>query len=359
MSNPAIFPLLAQDHHEGVFFISDPESGLKGFIGLHNTAIGPGLGGCRMMHYANEEAALRDVLNLSRAMTYKNALAGLPYGGGKTVLMLENPSNKTPDMVDALAHRIDLLGGSYYAAGDIGSSAEDMKRIKAITPYVSGLSPDDGGLGDSSILTGYGVFMGMKAAVKERLGRDNLEGLKVAVQGTGKVGFYLMEHLFKAGCSVVAADRSQFALDKAKATYPNLQIVEPEAIWTQDVDILSPNAVGGTITASVAESTTASIVAGGANNPLLAPEEVGMILAKRNILFAPDFAINSGGVIVLANEIAKNTIDEARRQTEGIYETALKVFATAKSESLLPLPAAVTLAKQVIAQKKRNWRQDV
>jgi valine dehydrogenase (NAD+) len=343
----SIFSQLQATGHQGVFWLSDPATGLKGFIALHNTTLGPGLGGCRMMHYADEQAAFQDVLKLSRAMTYKNALAGLPYGGGKAVVMLETPATKTPELVDSLAKRIHLLGGSYYTAGDIGSNAADMKRMKQHTPYVSGLSLEDGGLGDSSILTGLGVFMGIKAAVKHRLGTEDLAGLKVAVQGTGKVGFYLMEHLFKAGCEVVATDMNPLALEAAQSAYPALKTVAPQAIWQQAVDVLSPNAVGGTITEAVANTTSATIVAGGANNPL-ATAEVSEILAKRNILFAPDFAINSGGVIVLSTELAKGTLEQAKTKTEQVYDTALNVFATALSRQVLPLQAAIALAEERI-----------
>jgi valine dehydrogenase (NAD+) len=343
----SVFSQLQATGHQGVFWVSDPTTGLKGFIALHNTTLGPGLGGCRMMHYVDEQAAFQDALNLSRAMTYKNALAGLPYGGGKAVVMLESPATKTPELVDSLAKRIHLLGGSYYTAGDIGSNAADMKRIKQYTPYVSGLSLEDGGLGDSSILTGLGVFMGIKATVEHRLGSKDLSGLKVAVQGTGKVGFYLMEHLFNAGCEVVATDMNPVALEVAQKAYPALKTVAPQAIWHQAVDVLSPNAVGGTITEEVASTTGASIVAGGANNPLATSEVSGM-LAQRNILFAPDFAINSGGVIVLSTELAKGTLEQAKMKTEQIYDTALNVFATAKSRQLLPLQAAITLAQERI-----------
>lgn len=343
----AVFPQMQQAGHEAVLFMTEPETGLRAFVGLHNTVLGPGLGGCRIMRYPDEAAALADALKLSRAMTYKNALAGLPYGGGKAVVFLGPEQEKTPELVDALAKRIDLLGGSYYTAGDIGSNAQDMKRIKAITPFVSGLAPEDGGLGDSSILTGYGVFRGIQAAVKHQLGRDELEGLRVAVQGTGKVGFYLMEHLFAAGCDVVACDVSQQALEHAQAAYPKLRVVAPDALFAETVDILSPNAIGGTITEAVASSTTAKILAGGANNPL-ATESVGEILAKRDILFAPDFAINSGGVIVLSTELAQGTIEQAKAKTAAIYDTALEVFAKAQSENLLPLQAAIALAQQRI-----------
>lgn len=352
MTNPC-FSAMQASNHEGVFWMSDPETGLRAFVGLHNTTLGPGLGGCRIMVYPNEQAALEDVLKLSRAMTYKNSLAGLPYGGGKTVIMLNKPEDKTPELIDSFARRLHLLRGSYYTAGDIGSNAKDMARIKAITPYVSGLAPEDGGLGDSSIMTGLGVYMGMKAAVKQKLGRDDMAGLKVAVQGTGKVGFYLMQHLVKEGCEIIATDKNEEAMVYAKACYPGLTLVEPDDIWKQEVDILSPNAIGGTVTEEAVSTTTASIIAGGANNPLTSAE-ANTILTKRGILFAPDFAINSGGVIVLSTELMQGTLKQAQDKTEQIYDTTLKVFHIAEERNMTTLDAAIALAEERIEKTSRS-----
>jgi leucine dehydrogenase len=335
--------------HEGVLFCNDVATGLKGFIGLHNTVLGPGLGGCRIMRYPNEQAALQDLLKLSEAMTYKNSLAGLPYGGGKAVIWLQEGQEKTPELIDAMAKRIDLAGGSYYTATDIGSTSADMKRMKAITPYVSALSPEDGGLGDSSILTGYGVYMGIKAAVKHQLKRESLDGLSIAIQGAGKVAFHLMSHLCKDDITVFLADVNQEAVDYCKKAYPDVKVVSPASILGQSVDILSPNAIGGTVTQSVIEATGATIIAGGANNPL-ADRGLADLVAKRGILFAPDFAINSGGVIVLSTELAKGTLEQAEVKTENIYNTALQVFSTAEQQGVNTLEAAIYLAKQRIAQ---------
>lgn len=348
MTTIPAFTRLQESDHEAVLFCQDRATGLKGFIALHNTTLGPGLGGCRMMAYPNEEAALQDVLNLSRAMTYKNALAGLDYGGGKSLIWLESPQQKTPALVQAFAHRIHLLAGSYYTATDIGSTSEDMRLMREVTPYVSALDPNDGGLGDSSTLTGFGVYQGIKAAVKHQRGTDSLEGLTLAIQGTGKVACHLMSYLVKENCRILASDTNPAATAYAKAQFPDIELVAPETLFTLPVDVLSPNAIGGTITQQVAETTTATIIAGGANNPLAAPQ-LADTLQARGILFAPDFAINSGGVILLSTELAKGTVDEARVQTARIYNTALKVFQYAETHGLNPLVAAEQLALHRIA----------
>ncbi|MDX2085036.1 MAG: Glu/Leu/Phe/Val dehydrogenase dimerization domain-containing protein [Candidatus Melainabacteria bacterium] len=351
MTHTPYFDLIREREHEAVLFLSDPETGLRGFIGIHNTVLGPALGGCRMKAYASEEAALRDVLQLSEAMTYKASMAGLHYGGGKTVLMIDHPENKTPEMVAALAKRIHLMGGSYYGAGDIGSTTDDLRIIKQHTPYVGGLAQQDGGLGDSATLTALGVYMGIRAAVAERLGRDDLDGLSVAVQGIGKVGFYLTEYLLKAGCRVVASDTNQQAIAYMQARYPQVEIASSETILTQPVDIVSPNAVGGVITEAVVRQMTAKIVAGGANNPLASPS-LDAALMERNILFAPDFVVNSGGIILITYEIENRSLEEATRKTEGVYETTRQVFEAARVANAPTWHTAVRLAKQRIAEKK-------
>jgi valine dehydrogenase (NAD+) len=346
----AIFDQLATTNHEAVLFCQDQATGLKGFIALHNTVLGPGLGGCRMMVYPNEAAALTDALQLSQAMTYKNALAGLDYGGGKGVIWLENPAQKTPALVQAMGKRIGLLNGRYYTATDIGSTSDDMWLMRQETPYVSALTPEHGGLGDSATLTGYGVYKGMLAAVKHAMGRNDLGGLKIALQGTGKVAFHLAQYLVAEGCDLVVSDPYDGALAKFTAAYPTAQVVSQDVIFDQPVDILSPNAIGGMITQAVAESTQAKLIVGGANNPLSSPA-IADVLHNRGIWFAPDFAVNSGGVILLAAELAGQTVEEAKIQTAGIYDTLLKVFAYSETHSVNPLQAAISLAQQRIAAK--------
>ena len=343
--------------HEGVFVVQDNETGLKGFIALHNTTLGPGLGGCRMMSYPNEEAALEDVLKLSEAMTYKNALAGLNYGGGKGVIWLQAGQSKTPELVRAMGKRIGALRGAYYTATDIGSTSADMEVMKEVTPYVSALPPEKGGLGDSAILTGLGVFQGIKSAVAYKHGQDSLEGLTIAIQGAGKVAYHMLTHLKKeyenAHFNVILADTYAPAVERCVELFPQIKVVAPEEIWQVKADILSPNAIGGTLSSEVIAHTNASIIAGGANNPL-AEKSVADEIKQKGLLFVPDFAINSGGVIVLSAELAKGTLEEATEKTKQIYETAQRVFQVADERNINTLEAAIALAKERIEQVKQS-----
>jgi leucine dehydrogenase len=349
-THTSLFTQIESHGHEGLLTVQDAATGLRGYIGLHNTALGPGLGGCRMMRYVDEAAALKDALALSEAMTYKNALAGLPYGGGKGVIWLQPGQEKTPELVKAFAKRIDLLRGAYYTATDIGSTSDDMVLMKSVTPYVSALPPEQGGLGDSAILTGLGVYMGMKAAVKHRLGKDSLKGLRIAIQGAGKVAWHMLNHLqHEEDLTLYITDTQPAAIERCKALVPTLQVVSAEDIWHTPVDVLSPNAIGGTITQAVLENTQAKIVAGGANNPL-ENKALADVMREKGVLFAPDFAINSGGVIVLSTELAHGTLEAATQKTMDIYETALRVFEYAEVNHLNTLSSAITLAKQRIAQ---------
>jgi valine dehydrogenase (NAD+) len=303
-----------------------------------------------MMRYPDEASALKDALALSEAMTYKNALAGLNYGGGKGVIWLRPGQEKSPALVQAFAKRIDLLRGAYYTATDIGSTSADMVAMKAITPYVSALPPEQGGLGDSAILTGLGVYMGMKAAVQHRLGQASLKGLRIAIQGAGKVAWHLLNHLqHEEDITIYMTDTQPEALARCQTLFPALQVVAPEAIWQVPADVLSPNAIGGTLTQTVVDTTSAKVVAGGANNPL-ACADLADAMQQRGILFAPDFAINSGGVIVLSTELALGTLEDATEKTRAIYDTALNVFHYAEQHGVNTLRAAKALAWQRIEQ---------
>ncbi len=349
----AYFDLIQRHDHEGVVFCNDKETGLKAIIAIHNTTLGPALGGCRMKSYASEEDALKDVLKLSRAMSYKSSMAGLNLGGGKSVVILDHPDQKTPELLKAMAERINMLHGSYIGAGDIGSDTRDLKIMRDECEHIVGLSEADGGLGDSAILTSLGVFKGIKAAVKHRLDRDDLDGLKVAVQGAGKVGYMLVEHLIGHGCQVYISDINKSALEHVKKDFPSVEICDSLNLYEKEVDVFSPNAIGGVVTEGVAHGLKAKIIAGGANNPLF-DESVAYILKERNILYAPDFVINAGGVIMVACEIDKSSFDVAKKKTEAIYDTTLRVFDYAKEHDLLPIEAALQLAKTRIKDAKAS-----
>lgn len=350
------FEAIQHYDHEQVIFCSDKDTGLKAIIAIHDTTLGPALGGCRMKRYASEEEALRDVLRLSRAMTFKSSLAGLNLGGGKSVVMLDHPEQKTPELLTAFAERIAFLRGSYIGAGDIGSDTKDLSIMKKTCPWITGLAEKDGGLGDSAILTSLGVFMGFKAAVYDRLSRDNLEGVTVALQGVGKVGHKLLEHLLNAGCQVYVTDVNEQALQRAKLDYPDITVVTDEELLKLDVDVFSPNAIGGVVTPEVAESLNVKVIAGGANN-ILSNSDAGEILKQRNILYAPDFVINSGGVIMVACEIEKLGFEMAKQKTEQIFDTTLKVFEVAREEDVPSHEAAILLAKRRIDSSEKKLRQ--
>lgn len=339
----AYFDQMERRGHEGVFFCVDHETGLRAIIAIHDTTLGPALGGCRMKKYNSEEEALTDVLRLSRAMTYKSSMAGLNLGGGKSVVMLDSPEQKTPELLRSFAERINLLRGNYIGAGDIGSNTDDLQIMHQYSPHITGLAKEDGGLGDSAILTSLGVFKGIQAAVKEKLQRDDMDGLRVAIQGAGKVGYHLVEHLLNAGCQVWISDINEKALAFVKENFPAVTVCDTLQLYDKEVDVFSPNAVGGTVTEGVAYGLKAKILAGGANNPL-ASEQIGHVLAKRGILYAPDFVINAGGVIMVACEIEKLSFEEAQKKTEGIFDTTLRVFDYAKRNELLPWDAARELA---------------
>lgn len=345
------FDLLARRDHEGVLFCNDIDTGLRAIIAIHDTTLGPALGGCRMKAYKSEEEALHDVLSLSRAMSFKSSMAGLNLGGGKSVVILDKPERKTPELLKSFAEHINMLKGTYIGAGDVGSDTKDLHIMHQFSPHVTGLAVQDGGLGDSAILTSLGVFRGIQAAVKERLGRDDLDGLKIAVQGAGKVGHLLVERLLDSGCQVYISDINEKALARVKEECPSVEVCDSLSLFDKEVDVFSPNAIGGTVNAGVAHGLKAKIIAGGANNPLT-DEKVARMLHERGILYAPDFVINAGGVIMVACEIEKHTFDEAHKKTEAIYDTTLRVFDYAKQHNLLPWDAAQKLALERITKAR-------
>jgi len=322
--------------HEQVVFCSDEKSGLKAIIAVHNTNLGPALGGCRMWPYASEDEAIRDVLRLSRGMTYKSALAGLKLGGGKSVVIGNPRTDKTPALLESLARAIDKLGGRYIAAEDSGTSVPDMKLMRRVTPYIAGVEdkPSDDGVrsGDPSPSTAYGTFVGIGAAVRERLGRDSLEGLKVAVQGIGNVGYDLARQLKEAGARLWVSDIDRAALARAQAEL-DADIVPADQIHTLEVDVFAPCALGAVINDQTLPQLRCSIVAGAANNQLAEPRH-GLALMNKGILYAPDYVINAGGIIDVYYEHAGLDADRRRlvKHIDGIYDSLMEIFARARHE---------------------------
>jgi leucine dehydrogenase len=291
----SVFSNAAFDGHERVVFAENKAAGLRAIIAIHNTRLGAGVGGCRMFPYASEDAALRDVLRLSRGMTYKSALAGLPFGGGKSVIIGDPRVDKTPQLLAAMAEFIHGLGGGYVAAEDSGIGVEDIRLMSRHTPYVSGLQEGVEHGGDPSPSTALGVYLGIRTAVKYRLGSDSLDGLKVAIQGLGNVGFHLAGLLVANGAQVYGADVNEDNLRRAGAVH-GVVPVAVDSILTMAVDIVAPCAMGAVLDSQAVDGLRAGIVAGAANNQLASEEQAGH-LWDRGILYCPDFLINAGGII--------------------------------------------------------------
>ena len=291
--------------HEAIHQFYDSKTGLKAIIAIHSTALGPAAGGCRMWHYESEGDAVTDVLRLSRGMTYKNAMAGLPLGGGKAVILSNPDIPPTDEFFQAFGRCVDSLGGVYITAEDVGCSVDNMRSVKKVTNFVAGLPSVAGSAGgDPSPWTADGVFLGLQAAVQHRLGLGSLDGLRVAVQGIGKVGYDLCRQLHAAGALLTVSDVNQKNLSRAQDEFGAVA-VEPEQILFQDVDVLSPCAMGAILDAQSIPDIKACVIGGAANNQL-ATEEDGQRLFDRKILYAPDYVINGGGIISVSFEYVGN-----------------------------------------------------
>jgi valine dehydrogenase (NAD+) len=330
--------------HEQVLFSADADSGLRAIIAVYSTALGPALGGTRFVPYPSTQAALDDVLALSKAMAYKNALAGLAHGGGKAVIIGDPAVDKTDDLLRAYGRAIESLGGRYVTACDVGTYVADMDVVAQTSTHVTGRSPEHGGAGDSGILTAFGVFQGMRACAQHRWGTDDLTGRRVGVAGLGKVGSRLVEHLVDAGAQVAASDVRPDAIATVVERHPDVEALSPGELLTSDLAIYSPNALGGVIDPYAAATIGAEVVCGGANNPLTGPDAAA-VLHDRGITYAPDYLVNSGGVIQVSDELLGFDMDRARAKAQGIYETTVEVLALAADEQISPLLAADRIAE--------------
>lgn len=344
----AVFSLSDFADHEQVVFVSDDKSGLKAIIAVHNSNLGPALGGCRMWPYASEEEAVRDVLRLSRGMTYKSAMARLKLGGGKSVIIGNPRTDKTPALLAAFARALEQLNGRYIAAEDSGTSVADMKFMTQFTQHVAGIhdKPSDEGTrsGDPSPATAYGTFIGIQAAVKERLGRDSLDGLRVAVQGVGNVGYDLARQLKEAGAQLWVTDIHREPLVQAGREL-GATVVAPDEIFGLDVDVFAPCALGAILNDSTIPQLKASIVAGAANNQL-AEARHGVELMKRGILHAPDYVINAGGIIDVYHERIGFERAALIRHIEGIRDNLMEVFERAREEERPTAEVADAIAEE-------------
>ena len=347
-----ILQRMGTEGHEQVTMFSDPGSGLKAIIAIHDTTLGPACGGTRMWPYESEADALTDALRLSQAMTYKSAAAGLHFGGGKAVIIGDPHTQKSEALMRAYGRFVDTLGGRYLTTTDVGTTGRDLEYIRQETTHVTGLALSLGGSGDTSIMTGLGLYMGMKACAEEVWGRDGLRGRTVAVQGFGKVASHLCEHLVQEDAHVVVTDVYEAAVDKARDL--GLKVTSPDSIMTMDCDIFAPCALGGVLNSETIPQLHCRVVAGGANNQLLT-EADGEDLHRRGILYAPDYIVNAGGIINVEAEMgdAGYSMERAREKTERIHEIMASVIRTSREQEIPTAAAADRLAEDRLDSVRR------
>jgi len=342
-----VFKMISNHDHEQVVFCNEPDVGLKAIIAIHDTTLGPSLGGCRFYPYKTDEEGLYDVLRLSRGMTYKASIAGLNLGGGKSVIIGNPKTDKNEYLFRAFGRFVDGLGGRYIAAEDVNTSVRDMEWVRMETHYVTGISRALGGSGDPSVVTAYGVFLGIKAALKTKRGTEDLSGIKVAIQGVGHVGYKLCRYLYDAGAEIYVSDINQEAVNRAVAEF-DANAIDGDKIHALDVDVFAPCALGAVLNDKTIPEIKASIIGGAANNQLAASREHGAALLERGILYAPDYAINSGGLINVANELEGYNRERAFKQAEGIYDTLMEIFRMSAAEEIPTNVASDRLAENRI-----------
>ncbi|HYL01912.1 MAG TPA: Glu/Leu/Phe/Val dehydrogenase dimerization domain-containing protein [Steroidobacteraceae bacterium] len=347
-----VFDLPEFDGHELVLFGHDAPTGLRAIIAIHSTTLGPAAGGCRLWPYATTRAALADVLRLSRGMSYKNALAGLPFGGGKAVVIADPRRGKTPELLAAFGRLVDSLRGRYVTAEDVGTSPADMAHVARATRYVAGLGRSTGVAGgDPAPKTALGVFLGIQAAVKFRLGRDDFEGLSVAVQGAGGVGYHLCGLLAEAGARLRVADVRSEAVERACGEFGATPIA-PDEVLAAAADVLAPCALGSVLDGASIARLRARVVAGAANNQL-ARDEHGEALRAAGILYAPDYVINAGGIISVAREYYGGTEEQVLEDIRGIPERLTEIFERSRREQRTTNEVADQLARERLGREPR------
>ena len=340
------------DNHESLHFFQDEATGLKAIVAIHSTVLGPGAGGTRRWTYASDADALKDVLRLSRGMTYKNAVAGLKFGGGKAVILADDKAPKSPELFRAFGRAVNSLSGRYVTAEDVGCSVDDMRYVREETEFVSGLPHSEGTAGgDPSPWTAIGCFEGIQAAIRARLDRDSLEGMSVAVQGVGHVGLHLCRLLHEAGANLVISDVNRDNLKMVTDEMP-ATIVAPGELLFADVDVLAPCALGNILTSVTIPKIRAKIIAGAANNQLATAKD-GARLAERDILYAPDYVINAGGIISVAGEYYGNSSEEQVRAEVGrIKDRLQEIFEEAKASGRSTNELADELARKLVAARQ-------
>jgi len=338
------------DDHEIVHFVTDAESGLRAVICVHSTHLGPGAGGVRFWHYAESADALRDALRLSRGMSFKNAMAGLPMGGGKAVILADENRTKTPEMLAAYGRAVERLGEAYVTAEDVGITVADLVQVAEHTRYIAGLPVGEGEVGgDPGPHTSYGVFLGIKAAVRRALGKDSLNGLHIALQGAGSVAGGVARQAAAEGARISLTDLDTARAEKLAAEVGGA-VVTPEEIMTLEADVLSPNALGAILTEQSIAALRVPVVAGGANNQLATPQD-GQRIHQRGILYAPDYVINAGGIINVSCEYLRNA-DAAgvKARIEQIPVRLEQIWAESEATGRNPAEVADAMAKRLIGR---------
>ena len=333
--------------HEQVVFCNDAETGLKAIIAIHDTTLGPALGGTRMWNYSNETDALHDVLRLSRGMTFKASISGLNLGGGKAVIIGDSNTEKTEALMKKFGEYVDKLGGTYITAEDVGMSTKDMEYVREMTKHVTGIPESMGGSGDPSPVTAYGVYWGMKASAKFKWGSDSLEGKTILVQGVGHVGENLVKHAIKERAKVFITDINKEKLTEVSEKY-GAEIITGDSIYDMDMDIYAPCALGATLNTDTINRLKCKIVAGAANNQLENEIVHGEMIKEKGIVYAPDFLINAGGLINVYSEINGYDREKSLNKTRKIYDTTLEILLKAEQEDITTHNAALVIAEQRI-----------
>jgi leucine dehydrogenase len=348
-----VFEGMTSMGHEQVVFCNDKETGLKAIIAIHNTVLGPALGGTRMWNYSNDFDALNDVLRLSRGMTYKASISGLNLGGGKAVIIGDATTQKTDALMYKFGQFVDSLGGKYITAEDVNMTTHDMEVVKSATDHVTGIPESMGGSGNPSPVTAYGVYNGLKASAKYKWGSDNLSGKRIVVQGIGAVGENLVKHLTEDGAHVIINDINENRLNEVAQKY-GAEIHMGDSIYDVDMDIYAPCALGATVNDNTIHRLKASIIAGAANNQLKNELIHGKMLQEKGIIYAPDFLINAGGLINVYSEIENYTHEESLRKTEHIYDVTLQILELAETTGITTHQAALKMAEDRIENAKKD-----
>lgn len=343
-----IFDLIHNAGHEQVVFCYDEASGLNSIIAIHDTTLGPALGGTRMWPYRNTQEALVDVLRLSEGMTYKAAVAGLALGGGKAVILGDPRTEKTEALLRAHGRFVETLGGRYITAEDVGITVEDMEHVHRATQHVTGIQSTPNGSGDPSPVTAYGVYWGIKASCRRQLGADDLTGITIAVQGAGSVGYHLCENLAGEGAEIVVADIDDARVRRVVEEF-GAETVPPERIYDVDCEVFAPCALGAVVNDSTVRRLKCRVVAGAANNQL-EEDRHGDALDARGILYAPDYVINAGGLINVYGELRGYDRETAKRKARQIYDTLLSIFRIAEEDGIPTYRAADRLARRLLRE---------